>query len=180
VDGVKVAEGSYVYRSTGSGAQRKGSGNMIDLAKLDVAVIEAFEGDHVDSHTLREFVAGDDRADQVDRLRDAAIDAYRAGDKARFMELVAQVDELAALGSVAPHWVERAQCDTCGLVDGETAIVVCRSPRGVARRAFRDARSGRPACVHRGARGPRLEWQRGSHCHDRTGFAGRRERVEML
>jgi hypothetical protein len=95
------------YRCTGRGPQRHGCGNMVPLAELDESVTEAMTSDHMNMHRERVFIAGDDRSDQVGKLREQAADAYRAGDKARFMELDVRADELAALPSIAPHWEAR-------------------------------------------------------------------------
>jgi hypothetical protein len=101
------ARGKIYYRCTGRGPQRKGCGNMVPLAELDESVTEAMTSDHMNMHHECVFIAGDDRSDQVGKLREQAADAYREGDKARFMELDAQADELAALPSIAPHWETR-------------------------------------------------------------------------
>lgn len=103
------------YRCTGRGPQRKGCGNMIPVDELDQIVIEALESDHMNQHYEHVFIPGDDRSDEVGKLREAAMDAYRKGDKARFMELDTQADELAALPSVAPHWEDHP----AGISEGE-------------------------------------------------------------
>jgi DNA invertase Pin-like site-specific DNA recombinase len=95
------------YRCYGSGPQRRGCGNMVLVADLDQRVTEAFETNHAEPHTERVFVPGDDRSDQIGRLREQAMDAYRSGDKAKFLELDAQADELAATPAVRPHWDEQ-------------------------------------------------------------------------
>ncbi|HLX48569.1 MAG TPA: recombinase family protein [Streptosporangiaceae bacterium] len=94
------------YRCTGRGPQRKGCGNMVLLAKLDAAVIESALSDQM-THRERVFVPGDDRSDEIGKLREAAMSAYRAGDKARFMQLDAEADRLATLPSRPAHWEYR-------------------------------------------------------------------------
>jgi DNA invertase Pin-like site-specific DNA recombinase len=102
------------YRCTGRGPQRKGCGNMVPLEWLDETVIEAMLADQMNKHYERVFVAGDDRSDEIGKLREAAMDAYRKGDKARFTELDAEADQLAMLPSVPPHWEEHKTGQTEG------------------------------------------------------------------
>ena len=89
---------------------------MLAADDLDATVIEAMLSDQANPHIERSFVAGDDRSDEIGKLREQAADAYRKGDKATFRELDAQADELEALPSIAPHWREYATCDNCGRV----------------------------------------------------------------
>jgi DNA invertase Pin-like site-specific DNA recombinase len=96
----------YYYRCTGSGPQRKGCGNMIPVAELDQRVIEAIAEDG-NEHVERMFIAGNDRSGEIGKLRQRAMDAYSSGDKALFMKLDAEADELAAIPSVAPHWEDK-------------------------------------------------------------------------
>jgi DNA invertase Pin-like site-specific DNA recombinase len=103
----RILSGKYrkeCYRCAGRGAQRKGCGNMIPCADLDARVTEAMLADHMNMRRVRVFVPGDNRADEIGKIREAAMNAYRAGDKARFAELDAEADTLAALPSVAAHW----------------------------------------------------------------------------
>jgi DNA invertase Pin-like site-specific DNA recombinase len=90
-----------------------GCGNMTRADYLDDYVISLVSG-MTSPHTTRVFVPGDDRADEIGKLREAAMDAYRKGDKARFRELDARADALESLPSVAPHWEELESDQTRG------------------------------------------------------------------
>jgi DNA invertase Pin-like site-specific DNA recombinase len=94
------------YRCTGRGPQRKGCGLLVPVAEFDAIVTEAMLTDHANSHYDRVFIPGDDRSDAIGRLREQAMDAYRQGDKARFTELDAQADALAAMETIRPQWKE--------------------------------------------------------------------------
>lgn len=91
------------YRCSGHGPQRKGCGFMITVAEADL-LVTVNEIDTGDLHIEPVFVAGDDRSDEIAKLREKAMDAYREGDKARFRELDAEADELEELPRVKPHW----------------------------------------------------------------------------
>jgi hypothetical protein len=67
-------------------------------------VLELMLADDGTEHYERVFIPGDDRSDEIGRLRESAMSAYRKGDKAQFLELDAQADELASLPLVAPRW----------------------------------------------------------------------------
>jgi site-specific DNA recombinase len=95
------------YRCTGSGPRRTGCGNMFPLAELDDIVTEAMVGDLFTDHVEQKFIPGNDRSGEIGKLRGQAMDAYASGDKARFLKLDAQADELAAIPSVGPHWESR-------------------------------------------------------------------------
>jgi DNA invertase Pin-like site-specific DNA recombinase len=95
------------YRCAGRGPQRKGCGNMVQCADLDERVMAAMLADQINQRLERVFVPGDTRADEIGKLREAAMTAYRAGDKARFLELDAEADSLAELPAVRPHWTTR-------------------------------------------------------------------------
>jgi DNA invertase Pin-like site-specific DNA recombinase len=92
------------YRCTGRGPQRKGCGFMRRCDELDATVLELMLADDGTEHYERVFIPGDDRSDEIGRLRESAMSAYRKGDKAQFLELDAQADELASLPLVAPRW----------------------------------------------------------------------------
>lgn len=105
------------YRCNGRGPRAKGCGLMIRCEVLDSIVTEAMRDDLVDNfHVERVFVPGDDRSDQIGKLREQAADAYRKGDKAKFRELDERADELEALPNISSHWQELATCDNCGKV----------------------------------------------------------------
>jgi site-specific DNA recombinase len=109
-----IAEGHAYYRCTGRGPRRRGCGNRVRLAELDQLVITEMCSDHMNMHTERVFIPGDTSADDVARLRELAMDAYRAGDKAKFMELDAQAEELASQGGRESRWIERETGETRG------------------------------------------------------------------
>lgn len=92
------------FRCTGRGPQRKGCGNMVPLEATVDRLVSTMSRDTTDMHVDRVFIAGDDRSDEVGRLREAAMTAYRRGDKKRFSELDMQADALDALPAVRPHW----------------------------------------------------------------------------
>jgi hypothetical protein len=108
------AEDHTYYRCTGRGPRRRGCGYRVRLAEADQLVIDELSSDHMNMHTERVFIPGDSSADDVARLRELAMDAYRAGDKARFMELDAQAEELAAQGGTEARWIERETGETEG------------------------------------------------------------------
>jgi hypothetical protein len=102
------------YRCYGSGPQRKGCGNMVPVAELDAVVTEAMQADQMNAYVERVFIAGNDQSSKIGKLRQQAVDAYTSGNKALFMELDAQADQLDALESVSPHWEERETDQTLG------------------------------------------------------------------
>jgi hypothetical protein len=104
---------TIVYRCFGHGPQRIGCGAEIPADQLDSAVITMISGD-MRKHTERVFVPGDDHAEQLSRLREKAMEAYRRGDRAVFHELDAQADELEKQPSTRPHWREVEQEITRG------------------------------------------------------------------
>lgn len=109
------------YRCNGHGPRAHGCGNMLRADDLDSVVTETMLADRANFHVTRVFVAGDSRADDIGKLREQAADAYRRGDRAAFRELDTRADELESLPSVAPHWDEKASCETCGPVSVEQA-----------------------------------------------------------
>jgi len=105
--GGNPADRNAYYRCTGRGPTRKGCGNMIKCAELDMRATDAMTSDHLNQHADRVFIAGDDRSDEIGKLRESAMAAYRKGDKTLFLTLDAQADELASLPSVPPHWEDK-------------------------------------------------------------------------
>jgi DNA invertase Pin-like site-specific DNA recombinase len=112
------------YRCHGRGPQSKGCGNMILLAELDALVIEAMEADQMDPHADRVFIPGDDRSDEIGRLRDQGAEAMKCGDYAAATECMRQAEKLEASPRVAPHWERLYTCYTCGTVKEEAPCVV--------------------------------------------------------
>ena len=96
------------YRCTGSGPQRKGCGFMRRCDELDATVLELMLADDGQEHYERVFIPGDDRSDEIGRLRESAMNAYAKRDMGRFAELDAQANELDSLPKVAPHWENKS------------------------------------------------------------------------
>lgn len=106
--------GAY-YRCYGAGPQRKGCGApMIAVGDLDAEVTGSMLSDQMNMHIERIFIPGNDRSGEIGKLRQQAVDAYSAGDKARFLQLDSQADDLAAIPSVSPHWEQRETEQTEG------------------------------------------------------------------
>jgi DNA invertase Pin-like site-specific DNA recombinase len=98
--------GSAYYRCWGHGPQRKGCGETVPCAQADEWVTEAMLGDP-NPYTERVFIAGDDRADEIGKLRAAAMSAYLLGDREMFERLDSEATELEALPASPSHWEER-------------------------------------------------------------------------
>ena len=101
------------YRCSGHGPQRKGCGFMILVSDADGIVTNVMLQDE-HWHEDRVFIAGDDRSDQIAKLREKAMDAYRDGDKARFRALDAEADELEEMPRVKPHWEKEKTSESEG------------------------------------------------------------------
>jgi hypothetical protein len=97
------------YRCTGHGPQRKGCGFMVPVTVGDAearAEMLADDDPDVDDqehhdeypepkwHKERRFDPGDDKTDEIEKLREKAMDAYRQRDMARFEELDGQAKAL--------------------------------------------------------------------------------------
>ena len=92
------------YRCTGQGPQRKGCGAaMIPVDELDKLVTEAMLNNQM-WHFGRVFVPGDDRSDDIARLRERGADAIRKGDYKTAAEAMQEAGRLESLPRVAPHW----------------------------------------------------------------------------
>jgi DNA invertase Pin-like site-specific DNA recombinase len=98
------ARGHWYYRCWGTGPQRHGCGNMVPLAELDARVIDAMESDHVNMHVDRVFIPGDDRSDEIGKLRERGAEAMKRGDYAAATDYMHQAEKLEALPRIAPHW----------------------------------------------------------------------------
>jgi site-specific DNA recombinase len=105
------------YRCTGSGPQRKGCGNAVSVESADEWVTEAISGDP-NPHTEREFVPGDDRSDEIGKLRQAAMTAYLNDDRAAFERLDSEARELESEPATVAHWEERLIGPCAVVADG--------------------------------------------------------------
>jgi DNA invertase Pin-like site-specific DNA recombinase len=106
--------GAVAYRCHGRGPQAKGCGNMIPLAELDARVIEAMEADHVNMYVERVFIPGDNRSDEIGRLRERGAEAMKRGDYAAATSCMQIAGKLETLPLIAPHWEERETGQTQG------------------------------------------------------------------
>jgi DNA invertase Pin-like site-specific DNA recombinase len=100
------ARGFWYYRCWGTGPQRRGCGNMIPLGDLDDRVTESMESDHINMHTTRIFIPGDQRSDEIGKLREKGAEAMKQGDYGAATECMREATELEALPRVPPHWKE--------------------------------------------------------------------------
>jgi hypothetical protein len=50
------------------------------------------------------FIPGDDRSEQIAKLRERGAEAMRKGDYSAATEVMQQAEQLEALPRVAPHW----------------------------------------------------------------------------
>lgn len=112
------------YRCHGRGPQAKGCGNMIVLAELDGRVIEAMESDQMNPHVHRVFIPGDDRSDEIGRLRESGAEAMKRGDYAAATESMRQAEKLESLPRIPPHWESLYTCHICGTVKDITPCQV--------------------------------------------------------
>jgi DNA invertase Pin-like site-specific DNA recombinase len=103
---IVTRHGIVFYRCHGRGPRCKGCGNMIPLAELDSRVTDAMEADHMNMHIERVFIPGDDRSDEIGKLRESGAEAMKRGDYAGATEAMRQAEELEALPRIAPHWEE--------------------------------------------------------------------------
>lgn len=109
-----VTRNDEFYRCHGRGSQCKGCGNMIPLAELDARVTEAMESDHMNYHIERVFIPGDDRSDEIGKLRERGAEAMKRGDYSAATECMQEAAELEALPRIAPHWEENVTDQTEG------------------------------------------------------------------
>jgi DNA invertase Pin-like site-specific DNA recombinase len=95
------------FRCAGHGPQRKGcGGNMVPVADLDAVVTDAVlaaRRKHID----RSFVPGDDRSDEIARLRERGSEALRKGDYNAATAAMREAAEMESQPRVAPHWETR-------------------------------------------------------------------------
>jgi DNA invertase Pin-like site-specific DNA recombinase len=100
------ARGFWYYRCHGRGPQRHGCGNMIPLAELDARVTEAMESDQMNMHVERLFIPGDQRSDEIGKLREKGAEAMKCGDYGGATECMQEAARLEALPRIPPHWEE--------------------------------------------------------------------------
>jgi Recombinase len=93
--------GQWYYRCKGTGAQRKGCGNMVPPNDLNDLIIVAFETWNDEPHTATEYVPGDSTADLVERLR---LKASQAKTRQEANVLWDQIEQLEAQPSTEGHW----------------------------------------------------------------------------
>ncbi len=111
------------YRCHGRGPQAKGCGNMILLTDLDALVTDAMHN-HTNPHILCVFIPGDDRSDEIGRLRDQGAEAMKRGDYTAATECMRRAEKLEALPLIPPHWEQLYTCHTCGTVKEKAPCVV--------------------------------------------------------
>jgi hypothetical protein len=70
----------------------------------------------------RVFVPGDDRSDEIGKLRERGAEAMKRGDYDAATQCMKIAGELESLPSIAPHWEELYSCQSCGAVK---AIAPC-------------------------------------------------------
>lgn len=106
--------GKVYYRCTGHGPQRKGCGApMVDCAELDKLVM--FRLLHPAAHVMhseRVFIPGDDRADDIARLRERGAEAMRRGDYDAATAAMREASDLEKLPAIRPHWERRQTSET--------------------------------------------------------------------
>jgi hypothetical protein len=112
------------YYCAGTGPQRRGCGNAIFTTELDARVVEAMTVDHVVPHPYREFIPGDNRSDEIGKLRERGAEAMKHGDYDEATDYMRQAKELEALPLIAPHWENTYRCHTCGHVKDEVPCIV--------------------------------------------------------
>jgi DNA invertase Pin-like site-specific DNA recombinase len=100
------ARGFWYYRCHGKGPQRHGCGNMIPLKELDARVTEVMEADHMNMHVTRLFIPGDQRSDEIGKLREKGAEAMKQGDYGTATECMQEAARLEALPRIPPHWEE--------------------------------------------------------------------------
>lgn len=105
-----IGEADY-YRCAGAGPQRKGCGApMIPCQVLD-AYVTMFVTQNTKPHTEPVFVAGDDRADEIESLR---LSLDRAGSRQESNAIWDEIERLEAMPSVRPHWEDKETDTTEG------------------------------------------------------------------
>lgn len=67
-------------------------------------------------HIDRVFIPGDDRSDEIGRLREQGAEAMKQGDYPGATDCMQQAEKLEALPRIAPHWRDVYTCHVCGTV----------------------------------------------------------------
>lgn len=106
--------GHEYYRCTGRGPQRRGCGNAIPVDVADARVIEAMESDYMNPHIERVFIPGDNRSDEIGKLRERGAEAMKRGDYSAATDCMQIAAKLESLPTIAPHWEEKETGQTQG------------------------------------------------------------------
>jgi DNA invertase Pin-like site-specific DNA recombinase len=117
-------KGHEYYRCAGRGPQRKGCGHAVRVDVADAQVIEAMEADYANPHPHRIFIPGDDRSDEIGKLRERGAEAMKRGDYAAATECMRQAEEQEAMPRIAPHWEDGFTCHVCGTVKDRHACIM--------------------------------------------------------
>ena len=91
------------YRCTGHGPQRKGCGYMILMSEADDEVMAQMLSDS-GRHVERVFIPGDNKSDEIARLRERGAELFRTGDYAGAAECATQATELENAPRRKPEW----------------------------------------------------------------------------
>jgi DNA invertase Pin-like site-specific DNA recombinase len=100
------ARGYPYYRCTGHGPQRKGCGFMVPVSALDELVTDEMLS-NLTWHFDRVFIPGDDRSDDIAKLREQGAAAMRRGDYPAATEAMQRAGELEAMPRVPARWESR-------------------------------------------------------------------------
>jgi len=104
------------YRCSRGGPRNRGCGApMIPVEELDSEVTDVMLS-NPNPYVQRVFVPGDDRSEEIGKLRQAAMAAYLNDDRAGFERLDSEARELESEPGTVAHWEEGFWCETCGLV----------------------------------------------------------------
>jgi DNA invertase Pin-like site-specific DNA recombinase len=86
---------------------------MIPLEELDSEVTEVMLL-NADPHVARVFIPGDDKSDEIGKLRQAAMNAYLRDDREEFARLDSEANALESQPGTVAHWEERETGQTMG------------------------------------------------------------------
>jgi DNA invertase Pin-like site-specific DNA recombinase len=108
------------YRCSGHGPQRKGCGFMITVGEADASVTSVMLDDGK-PHPERVFIPGDDKSDEIAKLRERGASAMREGNYTVATDCMGKAAELESLPRVKPHWeiseTDQAEGDFFGSLD---------------------------------------------------------------
>jgi DNA invertase Pin-like site-specific DNA recombinase len=116
--------GHEYYRCTGRGPQRRGCGNAVPVDVADAQVIDAMGSDHANPHPERVFIPGDNRSDEIGKLRERGAEAFKRGDWNAATGCMEIAKKLESLPTVAPHWEDSFTCHVCGSVKDIDACII--------------------------------------------------------